>query len=358
MPSKRTYELSIGEYLSWFNKSFNLTLSKVNDFHDGVAFSLFFNEVYPGVLDMKQIKRGTEKKHLFEEDFVNNLRMLQAGFKAVGIKRSIPIAEISKDKTKTIFDFLNWFYDRFIKLLKAAWAKESAMYIAKMCAKPCLLPAEKALQAMQPIHESAGHAQSAMNKFARQVFEASKEPIRTSKLATEAVLAIIPIVKKIEPPAQVLKQKVEQSCNEQDVQKMVKKAEIACTKVPPVMKVAAAVPPVSKHAVEASKKAKNSNHFAFETLLSPREEAVSAVNDLASKAPGGIKPTAAVVPLASRFQIAGQTVLICGEALELLENGQASQGNSKLTQGEKILEETFKLKRTPEGKWLHEQFKV
>ncbi|XP_032073815.1 microtubule-associated protein RP/EB family member 1-like [Thamnophis elegans] len=97
--------LSRHDMLAWINESLQLTLTKIEQLCSGAAYCQFMDMLFPGSVTLKKVKFQAKLEH----EYIQNYKVLQAGFKRMGVDKIIPVDKLVKGKFQDNFEFVQWF---------------------------------------------------------------------------------------------------------------------------------------------------------------------------------------------------------------------------------------------------------
>ncbi|ETE65324.1 DNA (cytosine-5)-methyltransferase 3B, partial [Ophiophagus hannah] len=97
--------LSRHDMLAWINESLQLTLTKIEQLCSGAAYCQFMDMLFPGSVTLKKVKFQAKLEH----EYIQNFKVLQAGFKRMGVDKIIPVDKLVKGKFQDNFEFVQWF---------------------------------------------------------------------------------------------------------------------------------------------------------------------------------------------------------------------------------------------------------
>ncbi|XP_051488955.1 microtubule-associated protein RP/EB family member 1 [Apus apus] len=97
--------LSRHDMLAWINESLQLTLTKIEQLCSGTAYCQFMDMLFPGSVALKKVKFQAKLEH----EYIQNFKVLQAGFKRMGVDKIIPVDKLVKGKFQDNFEFVQWF---------------------------------------------------------------------------------------------------------------------------------------------------------------------------------------------------------------------------------------------------------
>ncbi|NXF47378.1 MARE1 protein, partial [Oceanites oceanicus] len=97
--------LSRHDMLAWINESLQLTLTKIEQLCSGAAYCQFMDMLFPGSVALKKVKFQAKLEH----EYIQNFKVLQAGFKRMGVDKIIPVDKLVKGKFQDNFEFVQWF---------------------------------------------------------------------------------------------------------------------------------------------------------------------------------------------------------------------------------------------------------
>uniref|UniRef100_A0A8C6AA87 Microtubule-associated protein RP/EB family member 1-like n=1 Tax=Marmota marmota marmota TaxID=9994 RepID=A0A8C6AA87_MARMA len=94
--------LSRHDMLAWINESLQLNLTKIEQLS---AYCQFMDMLFPGSVALKKVKFQAKLEH----EYIQNFKILQAGFKRMGVDKIIPVDKLVKGKFQDNFEFVQWF---------------------------------------------------------------------------------------------------------------------------------------------------------------------------------------------------------------------------------------------------------
>ncbi|XP_019355885.1 microtubule-associated protein RP/EB family member 1 isoform X2 [Alligator mississippiensis] len=97
--------LSRHDMLAWINESLQLALTKIEQLCSGAAYCQFMDMLFPGSVALKKVKFQAKLEH----EYIQNFKILQAGFKRMGVDKIIPVDRLVKGKFQDNFEFVQWF---------------------------------------------------------------------------------------------------------------------------------------------------------------------------------------------------------------------------------------------------------
>ncbi|XP_023939239.1 microtubule-associated protein RP/EB family member 1 isoform X4 [Bicyclus anynana] len=97
--------LSRHDMLSWVNDCLQSNFGKIEELCTGAAYCQFMDMLFPGSVPMKRIKFKTNLEH----EYIQNFKILQAGFKKMSVDKVIPVDKLIKGRFQDNFEFLQWF---------------------------------------------------------------------------------------------------------------------------------------------------------------------------------------------------------------------------------------------------------
>ncbi|XP_030389056.1 microtubule-associated protein RP/EB family member 1 [Gopherus flavomarginatus] len=97
--------LSRHDMLAWINESLQLNLTKIEHLCSGAAYCQFLDMLFPGSVALKKVKFQAKLEH----EYIQNFKILQAGFKRMGVDKIIPVDKLVKGKFQDNFEFVQWF---------------------------------------------------------------------------------------------------------------------------------------------------------------------------------------------------------------------------------------------------------
>ncbi|KAM4891416.1 microtubule-associated protein RP/EB family member 1 isoform 2-T3 [Sylvia borin] len=90
--------LSRHDMLAWINESLQLTLTKIEQLCSGAAYCQFMDMLFPGSVALKKVKFQAKLEH----EYIQNFKVLQAGFKRMGVDKIIPVDKLVKAPQRPI----------------------------------------------------------------------------------------------------------------------------------------------------------------------------------------------------------------------------------------------------------------
>ncbi|KAG7301504.1 hypothetical protein JYU34_014471 [Plutella xylostella] len=97
--------LSRHDMLAWVNDCLQSSFTKIEELCTGAAYCQFMDMLFPGSVPMKRIKFKTNLEH----EYIQNFKILQAGFKKMAVDKIVPIDKLVKGRFQDNFEFLQWF---------------------------------------------------------------------------------------------------------------------------------------------------------------------------------------------------------------------------------------------------------
>ncbi|XP_053100852.1 microtubule-associated protein RP/EB family member 1 isoform X1 [Hemicordylus capensis] len=97
--------LSRHDMLAWINESLQLNLTKIEQLCSGAAYCQFMDMLFPGSVALKKVKFLAKLEH----EYIQNFKILQAGFKRMGVDKIIAVDRLVKGKFQDNFEFVQWF---------------------------------------------------------------------------------------------------------------------------------------------------------------------------------------------------------------------------------------------------------
>ncbi|KAH8285590.1 hypothetical protein KR054_011361 [Drosophila jambulina] len=100
-----TENLSRHELLAWVNDCLKSDFSKIEELCTGAAYCQFMDMMFPNSVPLKRVKFRTNLEH----EYIQNFKVLQAGFKKMSVDKIIPIDKLAKGRFQDNLEFLQWF---------------------------------------------------------------------------------------------------------------------------------------------------------------------------------------------------------------------------------------------------------
>ncbi|EDW77035.2 uncharacterized protein Dwil_GK22141, isoform E [Drosophila willistoni] len=97
--------LSRHDMLAWVNDCLQSNFSKIEELCTGAAYCQFMDMLFPNSVPVKRVKFRTNLEH----EYIQNFKILQAGFKKMSVDKIIPIDKLIKGRFQDNFEFLQWF---------------------------------------------------------------------------------------------------------------------------------------------------------------------------------------------------------------------------------------------------------
>ncbi|XP_015836823.1 microtubule-associated protein RP/EB family member 1 isoform X3 [Tribolium castaneum] len=97
--------LSRHDMLAWVNECLQSSFGKIEELCTGAAYCQFMDMLFPGSVQLKRVKFRTNLEH----EYIQNFKILQAGFKKMGVDKIIPVDKLIKGRFQDNFEFLQWF---------------------------------------------------------------------------------------------------------------------------------------------------------------------------------------------------------------------------------------------------------
>ncbi|XP_023168927.1 microtubule-associated protein RP/EB family member 1 isoform X6 [Drosophila hydei] len=97
--------LSRHDMLAWVNDCLASQFSKIEELCTGAAYCQFMDMLFPNSVPVKRVKFRTNLEH----EYIQNFKILQAGFKKMSVDKIIPVDKLIKGRFQDNFEFLQWF---------------------------------------------------------------------------------------------------------------------------------------------------------------------------------------------------------------------------------------------------------
>lgn len=75
--------LSRHDMLAWVNDCLHSNFAKIEELCTGAAYCQFMDMLFPGSVPLKRVKFKTNLEH----EYIQNFKVLQAGFKKMGVEK-------------------------------------------------------------------------------------------------------------------------------------------------------------------------------------------------------------------------------------------------------------------------------
>jgi len=106
--------LSRHDMLAWVNDCLQSSFTKIEELCTGAAYCQFMDMLFPNSVPLKRVKFKTNLEH----EYIQNFKLLQAGFKKMNVDKIVPIDKLVKGRFQDNFEFLQWFK----KFFDANWS--------------------------------------------------------------------------------------------------------------------------------------------------------------------------------------------------------------------------------------------
>jgi RP/EB family microtubule-associated protein len=103
--SSTTENLSRHEMLEWVNDCLQSQFSKIEQLHNGAAYCLYMDILFPGIVPLKKVKWNSRN----ELDWLSNWKLVLTAFKDVQVDKQLAVEKLMKAKFQDNFEFLQWF---------------------------------------------------------------------------------------------------------------------------------------------------------------------------------------------------------------------------------------------------------
>ncbi|XP_017773542.1 PREDICTED: microtubule-associated protein RP/EB family member 1 isoform X3 [Nicrophorus vespilloides] len=100
-----TENLSRHDMLAWVNDCLSSSFGKIEELCTGAAYCQFMDMLFPNSVPLKRVKFKTNLEH----EYIQNFKILQAGFKKMTVDKVIPVDKLIKGRFQDNFEFLQWF---------------------------------------------------------------------------------------------------------------------------------------------------------------------------------------------------------------------------------------------------------
>jgi len=100
-----TENLSRHDMLAWVNDCLKSSFGKIEELCTGAAYCQFMDMLFLNSVPLKRVKFKTNLEH----EYIQNFKILQAGFKKMGVDKIVPIDRLVKGRFQDNFEFLQWF---------------------------------------------------------------------------------------------------------------------------------------------------------------------------------------------------------------------------------------------------------
>nr|CAD7440364.1 unnamed protein product [Timema bartmani] len=87
------------------NDCLSSNFTKIEELCTGAAYCQFMDMLFPGSVVLKKVKFKTNLEH----EYIQNFKILQSGFKKMGVDKVIPVDKLIKGRFQDNFEFLQWF---------------------------------------------------------------------------------------------------------------------------------------------------------------------------------------------------------------------------------------------------------
>jgi len=93
-----------GEILDWINKTFNLSVAKIEQLGTGAVYCQILDSIHTGKVNMSRVNF----KAKLEWEFVNNFKILQQSFLKCNLNKHIEVERLVKAKYQDNLEFAQW----------------------------------------------------------------------------------------------------------------------------------------------------------------------------------------------------------------------------------------------------------
>jgi len=97
--------MSRHDLLCWINDSLVTNYSKIEEMCSGAAYCQLMDMLFENCIPIKKVKFQAKLEH----EFIANWKVLQNGFKKVGIDKTVVVDKLVKGKFQDNFEFCQWF---------------------------------------------------------------------------------------------------------------------------------------------------------------------------------------------------------------------------------------------------------
>lgn len=92
------------DLLDWIERDFKLTLTKVEDAHNGALYCQIIDAIFPDKVKMKKVNWNANNEYQIR----NNYKILQQAFNDCKISKQIEVEKLMKGKPLDNLEFLQW----------------------------------------------------------------------------------------------------------------------------------------------------------------------------------------------------------------------------------------------------------
>ncbi|KAM4652616.1 microtubule-associated protein RP/EB family member 1-like [Discoglossus pictus] len=103
--SEASDNLSSHDILAWINETLQVKLTKIEHLCAGSVYCHFMDMLFPESVSLDKVKFQAK----LEQEYIQNFEVLQAGFKAMGVDKVIPVDTLVKGKLQDNLEFARWF---------------------------------------------------------------------------------------------------------------------------------------------------------------------------------------------------------------------------------------------------------
>jgi len=97
--------MSRHDLLCWINDSLVTNYTKIEEMCSGAAYCQLMDMLFENCIPIKKVKFQAKLEH----EYIGNWKVLQNGFKKVGIDKIVPVDKLIKGKFQDNFEFCQWF---------------------------------------------------------------------------------------------------------------------------------------------------------------------------------------------------------------------------------------------------------
>lgn len=97
--------ISRTELLAWVNDCLQSNFTRIEEMSTGAGYCQLTHFLFPQGISLKKVKMNSRN----EVDHINNWKILQTSWKALGVEKPVPVEKLLKAKFQDNFEFLQWF---------------------------------------------------------------------------------------------------------------------------------------------------------------------------------------------------------------------------------------------------------
>lgn len=161
--------LSRHDMLQWVNGSLDSSFTKIEELCTGAAYCQFMDMLFPGSVALKKVKFQTKLEH----EYIQNFKVLQAGFKKMEVEKVIPVDKLVKGRFQDNFEFVQWFK----KFFDANYKGDPYNALEARGGVPLGSPSPAAGKPLHRVAPATGTGSTQIASRSKAVFVGSRQPV-------------------------------------------------------------------------------------------------------------------------------------------------------------------------------------